>query len=751
MKRLWQVGFSPRKHAGGRGLLAWLLLVMGLVALGSTARAQAQATAPPPTLADDQAAEDNTRQGYIVDVELPLIGQRDEVVRQQIVRIADTPSEGKQRPVVVLRFQAKPLAELADAVQPAGLGSRGSQFERCLALARFLTSAEAARVRLIAYLPETVEGHAVLPVLACEEIVAAVDAELGRAAIDEPLDATVQGAYRDVVSRRATLPEAVVMAMLDAQAEVFQLELAEGGTRITDRATAEKLREAGEVLREETIWPGGGLALFSGQQLRSRRWIARTVKDASELPSALGLSGTLRTSGQLPRQWQPVKLTLSGQLNAARVNQTIRALTHEIDQGTNLLVVQLGQTDTNFTQAARLASFLAGLDQQRVYTLGLITEPVSGPACLIAVACQETVLLSEASLGPDPAQQVVASGRDTQRRVLDDLAVASSRPLPLLSALADPAVQVNEYIHQDSGKRAIFADWQIAEQADAQLWLAKQRVAGGGVLDNDVALRYRLVDSQAESISLAFSRIGLQQPPPELSSPWLDASIQMLLSQSWLPRLLLMIGFFALMVELGNPGISAGGLLAGLCFLGFFWIEGLNGNVEWLEILLFVAGLVALAIELFVVPGFGLFGIGGLLMLLVSIVLASQTFVWPTTSAQLNEVAWNLLWVAVLALGGMIGLLFMHKQLERSPVLRWVTLQPTGAEDAAALNVREATVHREHLLGQDGLTTTRLNPSGKAQFGRDIVAVVGTGKLIEEGVPVRVVEVRGNLVLVEEL
>jgi membrane-bound ClpP family serine protease len=43
-----------------------------------------------------------------------------------------------------------------------------------------------------------------------------------------------------------------------------------------------------------------------------------------------------------------------------------------------------------------------------------------------------------------------------------------------------------------------------------------------------------------------------------------------------------------------------------------------------------------------------------------------------------------------------------------------------------------------------------LNPSGKAQFGRDLVDVVGTGRLIDAGVPVRVVEVRGNLVLVEE-
>ncbi|MDX1928442.1 MAG: NfeD family protein, partial [Pirellulaceae bacterium] len=258
-----------------------------------------------------------------------------------------------------------------------------------------------------------------------------------------------------------------------------------------------------------------------------------------------------------------------------------------------------------------------------------------------------------------------------------------------------------------------------------------------------------LVDSTAENATLALNRLGVESLPTELKMPWLDAGIQRILAQGWLPRVLLMLGFFALMAELGSPGVGIGGFTAALCFLGFFWIEGLNGNVEWLEVILFVAGLVSLGIELFVLPGFGLFGIGGLLMLLVSIVLASQTFVWPTTSAQLEEFSMNLFWVACLALGGMIGILVMHKQLERLPMLRWVTLQPAGAVDLDELEARESLVHWEHLLGQEGITTTRLNPSGKAQFGRDIVAVIGSGRMIDEGTAVRVVEVRGNMVIVE--
>lgn len=693
------------------------------------------------------------REGYIIRVDLPLVGDRDERVRQQILRIANSTGDSPQRPVVVLEFQASSLASTGEP-ENAGLGTRGSQFERCLALARFLTSPEASRVRLIAYLPVTVEGHAVLPALACEEIVAAPDAELGRAAIDEPADATIEGAYRDVVARRATLPVAVVMSMLDPAVEVYELELSDEGSMVANRAEAEQLREEGKVIKESQIWPGGGLASYTGQQLRGRRWIAGTINDPSELANTLGLNGSLRTTQQLPREWRGISMTLSGALNRARVNQLIRSLADaRRKDDINLLILFVEQAECSFSEATRLASTIAELSRmgEEVYTLSIITEPIVGPTALIAVACDEAVMLTNASIGPDPLSLAEVAHGNVAQRVLDDLSRQTGRPLPLLAALADPQTEVKEFIHQGSGKRAIFTDWQVANQADANMWLAKETIAGGKTIDREVALRYRLIDSVEETANSALARLGIDKTPPEVSAPWLDASIQMVLAQPWVPRLLLTLGFFALMAELGNPGMGIGGFLAAVCFLGFFWIEGLNGNVEWLEILMFVAGLVALAIEIFVLPGFGVFGIGGLLMIFVSVVLASQTFVWPTTSAELSEVSVNLFWVACLALGGMIGLLFMHKQLERLPLFRWVTLQPVGSEELAELDIRESLAHRSHLLGQEGLTTTRLNPSGKAQFGQEIVAVVGVGKMIDEGTVVRVVEVRGNLVLVEEM
>jgi membrane-bound ClpP family serine protease len=368
---------------------------------------------------------------------------------------------------------------------------------------------------------------------------------------------------------------------------------------------------------------------------------------------------------------------------------------------------------------------------------------------LVAAACDEAVLIGDARLGADQNQAYRVAEGNAQQRVIEYIAETAERPLPLLAALVDPNVEVRLY-KNSSGRREIFTDSQVAKQVDRDAWVPNQLLAGGGAIQPQVSLQYGLVNSIEKSLEAGLARLGLTELPEKLPAPWLDSSIQRLLAQGWLTRLLLMVGMMALLIELGNPGIGLGALVSGLCFLGFFWIEGFNGNVEWLEILLFFGGLFALGVELFALPGFGVFGVTGLMMIFVSLVLAGQTFVWPKDSAELSVVASNLFWVALMGFGAMVGLLVMHKRIERLPMFRWLSLQPGGTDEIEDLMQREAVVNYDHLFGQVGLTRTRLNPSGKAQFGHDLVSVVGSGNMIDAGIAVQVVEVRGNLVIVEE-
>lgn len=701
-------------------------------------------------------AEKSRRAAYLIDVPLPLMGTRDELIQRQINQIANKTRGQEQRPVVILRFAAEGAGggdNAAAGGQEPGNDSRGSQFERGLSLARFLTSPSVARVRLVAYLPAPVEGHAVLPVLACEEIVASTSAELGRAAVDEEnVDDTVRSAYRDIVRRRGTLSEAAVAAMLDPNVEVVQVELDDGQSRVVTGAEAKQLRSEGKVIRDKSLWSGGGLASFSSLRMRELRWISHIVDSEDALTTALNVSGRLQSLRMQPEQWVAARVELTQNLDANRVNQIIRSIGERKDKDhINLLVVELADIQAPFDEALRLALFLANLDEEGVSTAAIIEQSCASPALLSALACDQVMTLSGVSLGSEDRKPGAAAALSAGSQAsLLELEKLTGRPASLMTATFDPDAIVRTYAHRDSGKRLPLAQWQAALMDEPEKWLAGEQLAGGGPVDIDVALQYGLIDAQVDDRSAALRQIGLTEEPPAVEGPWLENVIQRILAREWLPRLLVVIGFMALMIEMGSPGLGVGGFVAALCFLAFFWIEGLNGNVEWLEVLLFVGGLVSLAIELFVMPGFGLFGVGGILMVLGSIVLASQTFVFPSNSEQLSIIANNLFWVAICALVVMIGVVAMGKRLENTPVLRWVTIEPAGIDDVAELEQREAIVHWEHLLGQDGLTTTRLNPAGKAQFGRLVINVLGTN-LIDEGVAVRVVEVRGNSVFVEPL
>ncbi len=735
---------------GSQRLRRVLATALACILLGPAA--QAKQAAEEQTPAEDQAL--TARAGYIIKIPLPLVGQRDTDVIQQIRRIAEAKEQGSvERPVVVLQFEpteSEQIGAKSDAAQ-----SRGSQFERCLALARYLTQREAAQLRLVAFLPATVEGHAVLPVLACQEVYAAPGIELGRAAVDFPADATVLAAYHDVIARgRTNIPKAAIDAMLTPNVELCRLSTTDkAGVQFLSLAEVNELSKQGKVSEvHEIIWNGLGLAAFTAEQMRNWLWINPTVHNHVELAKALEVNGNLRGVQQLPREWKAAAIPIRDTLTRQRVNQIIRSLQDTVKKDKiNLIVVLVDATTSQLDDAVRLADGLIELRKQDVYTIGIVQASVSGPIGLIPTACNETVLVGDATLGPDLSISISSRDSNAINRQLDHLSTVAERPLPLLSILADKDAVVNIYTHQASGRHEIFSERQVHNQVDRDVWIIKERLAGGKPIPQAIALQYGLVNAVEGSTRDALLRLGLNEIPGELSMPWLDTWIQRLVGQPWVPRLLLLVGMMALMVELGNPGTSLGALVSGLCFLGYFWVEGLNGNVEWLEILLFFGGLFALAIEVLVLPGFGLFGVTGLMMIFVSLVLAGQTFVWPSSSSELSQVASNLFWVAFMAFAGMIGLLLMHERISKLPLIKKLSLVPAGTDDIIEQEHREIVVNYDYLLGQTGLTTTRLNPSGKAQFGGDIVSVVGSGGLIDAGAPVQVVEVRGNLVIVEQL
>ena len=224
--------------------------------------------------------------------------------------------------------------------------------------------------------------------------------------------------------------------------------------------------------------------------------------------------------------------------------------------------------------------------------------------------------------------------------------------------------------------------------------------------------------------------------------------------------LLFMVGLICIYLEVYTVS-GLFGIGGALCFAIFFWSRFLGGTAGWLEVTLFIFGIALIAMEIFVIPGFGVFGISGGLAVIASLILASQTFVIPSTNAEFDQFSWTVgtlsgSIVAVVTVGAAISH-FMH----RIPGLRGFVLAAPGTVDDGGPQLspdvtgepsRTLQIGEDAgLLSQVGTTFSTLRPSGKAHINGKLINVVSDGAFIDTGTPIEVIEVAGNRVVVRAI
>jgi membrane-bound serine protease (ClpP class) len=248
---------------------------------------------------------------------------------------------------------------------------------------------------------------------------------------------------------------------------------------------------------------------------------------------------------------------------------------------------------------------------------------------------------------------------------------------------------------------------------------------------------------------------GLQGVTIRVEGPgWVD-SLVTTLTDPYVSWLLLFVGLFMMVLELKLPGIGLPAITSALAFMLFFWSHYLGGTADQLEIILFLLGLLSLAIELFVLPGFGVFGMAGIALMLVSVVMASHTFVWPTQEYEYREMGVTIIQLAGALIGVTAGVVVLAHFLPGIPVFNRLILKPEpwgepASTDPAAKPLMEGYDSLAFLIGETGRTTSPLRPTGKARFGNLLIDVTADNFYIEPDSLVEVVEVHGTRVIVKK-
>lgn len=696
--------------------------------------------------ASPEAANDATKgraDGRLIRIPLPITGNVDVRVKRAVQDVLGELTDGATRPVLVFEFWTPPSTE-----------GTGSEFERCLSLARFLASDRLSHVRTVAYVPQSIKGHAVLVAIACEEIITSSRAELGEAGIDEKwIDPTVRRGYSEIADRRRTIPAAVALGMLDADLTVYKVETA-SGVRYVLEDERESLRQQATVKDVTTLIPAGEMGRFTGDELRLEYgFVSYLVEDRRELAAVLNLAASqLEVDPSLGDQWHPIRIDLSGPVTGQAVGHFERAVQDRMrSESVNFVCLWIDSPGGSPVESIRMANFLADMDSSRVRTVAYVAGEARADAALIALACDHLVMHEKAVLGGPGAHELSPDEIDAVTEAIRHLAGTKSRRWSLICAMIDPQLVVHRYTLRGTQVVEYFSEEEWKEQPDPKAWIQGPEVTIPGK-------PFLAEGSRAETLGLArytvanydeFKALYHLENDPELVEPnWAHEVIDALAAPHVAATLLFFAGF-ALIAELMSPGIGAGAFISTLCFALFFWSKYLHGTAGWLEIVLFATGVLCLVIEVLVLPGFGVFGLGGGALIVASLILASQTFVFPRNEYQLHQLPRSLFMVAASGGGVIAGMVLLRRYLHRAPVLRRVMLTPPAGEELTELSRRESLVDWRHLIGQQGTTTTPLTPSGKARFGDELVDVITEGVAVSRGAPIVVVDVIGNRVIVE--
>jgi membrane-bound serine protease (ClpP class) len=218
-----------------------------------------------------------------------------------------------------------------------------------------------------------------------------------------------------------------------------------------------------------------------------------------------------------------------------------------------------------------------------------------------------------------------------------------------------------------------------------------------------------------------------------ISPDWLEPLVR-LLANPLVSPLLLSLGVLGLVLEIKTGTFGLGGLVS-LVSLGLFFASSfLVGLAGWQEIILLGIGLVAISIEVFILPGFGAAGIVGVVALAAAVILA---MIGSSPSAADVTQAFTVLGVSVAITAAVTYAWLRH--LPNSGRFTGLFLRG-GAHQADGYI---AALPRHDLVGQDGVAVTDLRPAGTAQIGQERVDVVTEGEYVAQGRPVRVVRSEG--------
>lgn len=263
-------------------------------------------------------------------------------------------------------------------------------------------------------------------------------------------------------------------------------------------------------------------------------------------------------------------------------------------------------------------------------------------------------------------------------------------------------------------------------------------------LTTEEAIKYGIADIESSDLIEGLKKLGFENVEVvNNESNWAENVVKFL-NNSLVSSILIMIGIFGLIAEVKTPGWGVPGTAGVIALALFFGSSYILQLASTLDIILFIIGLILLAAEIFVIPGFGVAGIGGILLILISLFL-SLTPSGPFFNFESISLAFVQLAGALAA--AFILILALAKFLPKSRSFSKLILDESEKSEKGFVSYPS----EKNLIGAEGVALTTLRPAGTAEINGKRVDVMTDSEYVQQGSRIVVERVEGIKVVVKKI
>lgn len=446
-----------------------------------------------------------------------------------------------------------------------------------------------------------------------------------------------------------------------------------------------------------------------------------------------------------------------------------------VSRGATYLIYEIGTYGGLLQAGDDISKYFILEIGKKVHTVAYITTEAISAGAMISVGCKDIIMLENTTIGD--CAPIVMGGKleGVEREKAESFtrvafvraAEANDYPEALLRAMVSQQLEVWQVENLETGKYEYFETKDVPKDEEVYDVENKYLV----VKDDEIltltakqATEYGIARAQVKDLdeALAFlaerDGVTFADKPIELEMLWSEEMVRWVNSPAVM-AVLVMLAMLGAYVEFNTPGLGLPGLVAVIAIVVIVGSKYLIGMANWVEVAIFCVGIILLLIEIFVIPGFGLAGVTGIICILVGmfgmlVKNPPDKIPWPS-----NPLDWDIFFEGVIILivgftGFVVFAWTLAKYLPKIEFLSGLMLRPSGAGAAATMQVSMTAppeAEAKVKVGNRGKVVSPLRPTGTAQFGAAQVDVVAQAEFLDRDTEVEVIEIHGNRVVVKKI